>query len=223
MFKIEEAEPDAGAIHQELLEKTGILIIKLSPFIDIRYLLRKFDSISQIHVVAIDQDCREILVVLDRENDSSDPPVIAWSNEKNRIREFMSTFSRNEKTCQFGYTESLLFDPDVAVRKTGLFNSLGIQFNLKKLAPNSHLYTGETFIENFPGRIFIIEKSMTFREFLREKSLNQANIAIRNFHIKPDEIRKRSGIMEGGDVYIFCTTNLENERVVLITRKADTR
>lgn len=221
VFKIEEAEPDAGAIHRELLEKAGIVIIKLSPFIDIRYLIREFDAISQIHVVAIDQDCREILVVLDRENYSSDPTVIAWSNEKNKVREFKSTFSGNEKTCQFGYPVSYIYDPNVAVRKTGLFNSLGIHFNLKKLAPNSHLYTGETLIENFPGRIFLLEKTMTFREFLGENSLKQANIAVRNFHIKPEEIRKRSGIREGGDVYIFCTTNLDNEPVVLVTRKTD--
>jgi hypothetical protein len=116
---------------------------------------------------------------------------------------------------------SYIYDPNVAVRKTGLFNSLGIHFNLKKLAPNSHLYTGETLIENFPGRIFLLEKTMTFREFLGENSLKQANIAVRNFHIKPEEIRKRSGIREGGDVYIFCTTNLDKEPVVLVTRKTD--
>jgi 16S rRNA G966 N2-methylase RsmD len=220
VFRIEESEPDALAIHRSLLEKARIVIIKLSPFLDIRYLIENFYRIRQIHVVAIDQDCRELLLVLDRENSSADPRIIAWSMENHMEQEFVSTLGENEIPCEFDDPGAFIYDPDVSVRKSGLFNSLGNRFNLKKLAPNSHLYTGDTIVTNFPGRKFHLEKILTFREFLKMKTLTRAHIAVRNFHLRPVEIRKRSGIGEGGDIYIFCTTTMENKPVVLVTRKA---
>ncbi|MBR9997572.1 MAG: RsmD family RNA methyltransferase, partial [Cyclobacteriaceae bacterium] len=221
VFRIEEAEPDAGAVYLELLEQAGKVIIKLSPFLDIRYLIEKFQYISRIHVVAIDQECREILLVLDREEGSGDPEVVTWSKEKDKTQEFISSLGENEMFCGYDLPGDFIYDPNVAIRKAGLFNVVGNRFKLKKLAPNSHLYTGNTSVEDFPGRSFNLIQTLTFKEFLKTKSIKRASIATRNFRLKAEDIRKRTGIGEGGDTFIFCTTNMENEPLVLVTHRND--
>jgi hypothetical protein len=222
IFSMQESEPDPVAIHQELLKKAGKVLIKLSPYIDINYLAGEFRQINQIHVVAIGGECREILVVLDSREFTKEPYIVTWAYETNGIQEFISTQRENLEPCRYGMPRRYILDPNVAIRKSGLFNALGRRFNLEKLAPNSHLYTHDRMIGNFPGRVFELERIMKFKDLQQKKTLKQANIATRNFRLKPEEIRKRTRINEGGDTFVFCTTDHKNKQIVLITRRVET-
>jgi len=48
---------------------------------------------------------------------------------------------------------------------------------VRKLHPNSHLYTSDTFIENFPGRIFRIVNQCSFNK--KEVKENLADLKTR--------------------------------------------
>ena len=50
-------------------------------------------------------------------------------------------------------------------------------------------------------------------------SIRQANIATRNFPLSVAELRKRLKIREGGEVYIFATTDVEQNHWLLIGEK----
>ena len=94
------------------------------------------------------------------------------------------------------------------------------QLNLFKLHNNSHLYTHDSLIE-FPGRRFKIVAETTYdskkiRSFI---STNKAHIATRNFPDSVAKIRKKIKLKEGGDSYLFFTTNLNNRPIVLICEK----
>ena len=58
------------------------------------------------------------------------------------------------------------------------------------------------------------------KKFLKKGNISRANIATRNFPLKVNEIRKRTGIGDGGDLYLFCTSDLNDQPVVLLTRKS---
>lgn len=223
VFRIEASEPDVTGLYRELLRKANRLIVKLSPFIDIKYLIKQFEFIREIHVLAIDHDCKEIILVLDKNEFSDDPDLITCSREKDLEHLFVTSWKKNDTSCGFDLPRRYIYDPNVAIRKTGLFNELARRFRLKKLAHNSHLFTGDEYMGSFPGRIFSLTKTLPMKDFLKTKVVDKANIATRNFPLKVQEIRKRTGIQEGGDIYLFCTSNMKNEPLVLMTEKIDSK
>ena len=102
--------------------------------------------------------------------------------------------------------------------KAGAYKIISQNYHLKKLHPNSHLYTSDYFLKEFPGRIFRRESVFSFnkKELAKElQGIDKANIAIRNFPSTVAELRKRTRLKEGGEIYLFATT-LANEKKVLI-------
>ncbi len=95
-FKIEEGEPDISVLYQELIRKAVLVIIKLSPYLDIKYLIQHFHFIREIHVLAIDQDCKEIILVLDKNSYSDDPDVISWSWEKDQENVYVTSWEKTK-------------------------------------------------------------------------------------------------------------------------------
>ena len=89
---------------------------------------------------------------------------------------------------------------------------------LFQLRSGRHLYTSDTFIENFPGRIFRIVNQCSFnKKEVKENlaDLKKANVTVRNFPATVAELRKRIHLAEGGDTYLFAST-LNNGQKVLI-------
>ena len=80
-------------------------------------------------------------------------------------------------------------------------------------------------IKDFPGRTFIIRTTFPYKN-KNIKTLSQrytkANITIRNFPQMVAEIRKRTGIKDGGNDYLFFTTNSDNEKIIIGCEKLET-
>ena len=115
-----------------------------------------------------------------------------------------------------------LYEPNAALMKAGCFAEIAQQFQVEKIAPNSHLYVSRHEVEGFPGRKFRIRAiSSMNKKMLKTQlaSIHQANIATRNFPLSVVELRKRLKIREGGEVYIFATTDVEQNHWLLIGEK----
>jgi hypothetical protein len=97
------------------------------------------------------------------------------------------------------------------------------RLGLKKLHPHTHLYTSDHLVENFPGRTFKIESFSKFdkKEVAQMLPEMKANIAVRNFPISTNEVKKKFGIKDGGDIYLFVTTNYKNEKIILFNKKVE--
>ena len=116
---------------------------------------------------------------------------------------------------------SYLYEPNAAVMKSGGFNSICKIFGVKKLHPFSHLYTSESLIEDFPGRKFKIENVVDYnKKNLKHLTNSKANIATRNFPETVENIRKKHKIKDGGNSFIFFTTNSNGTKVVITCSKA---
>jgi len=221
VFKLEDSVPNVMEIVPILLEKAEKIIIKVSPLIDITYILHHFKHLFQVHIVAVNQECKEILILLDDKKYTQDTDIVTWSKEVNRTHSFISNMKENEEECDYSAPLRYIYDPNVSLRKSGLFNAVGKRFHLKKLAPNSHLYTNNELNTLFPGRIFKILDVKQWKDLVKDKTIRKANIATRNFRLKVKEIRQKTGICEGGDTYIFCTTDLDNKKKILVTEKVN--
>ena len=220
VFSIERAEPDLLKIQDLLLEKAESVLIKLSPMLDISQALKQLKNVSEIHVVSLENECKELLFLL-KKGYKSEPLITCVNlNKKNNHPEISFLLSQ-EKARQINYTseiEQYIYEPNASLLKAGFYKSLTSLYPIRKLHPDSHLYTSNQFIPDFPGRIFQTEAYTSFnkkeiKNFLSET--DKASLSIRNFPLSVAKLRKKLKIKEGGEIYLFATT-LANEKHVLI-------
>ena len=140
-------------------------------------------------------------------------------NITSKGEETFSFTEQEEQTASIVLTDKVgeyLYEPHAAIQKAGCHRTLAQVTQTKKLHPNSHLYTADREIPDFPGRKFKVEKVLGFtkNELKELAAMGKANITIRNFPESVQQLRKRLKLAEGGEKYIFATT-LANESKVL--------
>ena len=130
-------------------------------------------------------------------------------------------YREQEQHSECSYTDTLgnyLYEPNASLLKAGAFRSIAAAYSVKKLHPNSHLYTSETQIEGFPGRTFrIINRCSLNKKEIKENlsDLKKANITVRNFPATVAELRKRIKLAEGGDTYLFASTLNDGQKILI--------
>lgn len=216
---ISDCEPDVEELEELLLSKGKQIIIKLSPMLDLTLALKSMKHVREVHVISVNNECKELLLIIGNEP-SQLIPIHCINLTPKEKQTF--TFTREEElTSECLYTKELgkyLYEPNASILKAGAFRSIASRYEVKKLHPNSHLYTSDLWIENFPGRSFLITGQCSFnKKEIKETigELKKANITVRNFPATVAEIRKRTKLSDGGEVYLFATT-LSNEQKVFI-------
>lgn len=223
VFKIEDCEPNLLKI-KDLLSN---FMVKFSPMLDIKLAIEQLQNISEVHIVALENEVKELLFVSKSQNASTNPKIAIHcinftSNNRNQLFEF--DYETEEKSnIKYSKPCTYIYEPNATILKAGAFKSIAVHYGLAKLAPNSHLYTSEKLVENFAGRSFICEAVCKFdkKEILSKLPTPKANISTRNFPMKPEEIKKKLGLQDGGEYYLFATENNEKQKVVLICRKVE--
>lgn len=222
---LSDCEPDVAALAEKLLSKCDNVMIKLSPMIDLVHLTKELPDLAEIQVVAVENECKEVIAILRKNN--TEPIKIRTSNYPNdNPVEYFDFEVTEEMTSNSDFTSeiySYLYEPNVAVMKSGAFKLTGERFQLFKLHINSHLYTSEKFILDFPGRIFQINRVYDFgksslKDFRTE--IQKANLSIRNFPTTVSELRKKLKLAEGGDIYVFATILNNGKKVLISCNKA---
>ena len=218
VFLLEDCVPNVPENMDLLFTKSNQILIKTSPILDISSAINELKFVTEVHVVAINNEVKELLFLL--EKDSSKAIQIKTINiGKNETQSFHFKY---KESLYSAYSEPLsyLYEPNSAILKSGGFHQITNQLNIEKLHQHSHLYTSRT-LQNFPGRVFKIEHTLSYDKKKLKKLLpgNKANITIRNFPKTVAQIRKETKIKEGGTVFIFFTTNFKNELIVLVCSK----
>lgn len=224
---IADCEPDIAALEEELVTKGRRVLIKLSPMLDISLALKTLRYVRAVHVVSVGNECKELLFVLEQTDQEPKEVAIHCANLTPQGSQRYTFTREQESTAACHYTshiERYLFEPNAAILKAGAYRSLAETFQLKKLHPNSHLYTSCEAIKGFPGRTFEITGTCSLnKKEVKETlgALSKANLTVRNFPNSVAELRKRLKLSDGGNDYLFATT-LQNEQKVLIhCRKGD--
>jgi len=222
VFRMEEAEPDLLKIQDSLLEKAGNVLIKLSPMLDISLAIKQLKNISEIHVVSLENECKELLFLL-KKDCTSEPLITCVNLNKKNNQPAISFFPSQEKARQINYTseiEQYIYEPNVSLLKAGFYKGLTDLYPLQKFHPDSHLYTSGRFIPDFPGRVFRTEAYTSFNKKELKNFLSataKASLAVRNFPLSVAELRKKLKIKEGGETFIFATTLSNGKHILLKT------
>ncbi|AII52533.1 class I SAM-dependent methyltransferase [Hymenobacter sp. APR13] len=223
IFRLQDCEPDILRLMPLLLHKGRRVLLKTSPMLDIEQAILELRQVRQLWVVAVDNECKEVLYELGPE-----PAVDPERHTVNLLRtgqqqDFRLNRAREARAIpRYAEPQQYLYEPNVAILKAGGFRSIGTAFELLKLHQHSHLYTSDTLHPDFPGRIFRIRATEKYDAQALRAHLGpevRAHVTTRNFPDTVAEFRHRTGIREGGDLYLFATTNLEGKLMVLVTEK----
>lgn len=273
---LSDCTPDLSAIQERIRSCSRFCMAKLSPMLDIHQALQELKGVIEVHVVSVDNECKELLLIL-TSGEAENTTEIATAGKRqetdcnlasvtdkteevtaNKL-EGASTTSKSERnavnkpeeiriccinlqkgeqqtfeytaqeeaTAEAVYTDqpgAYLYEPNTSLLKAGAYKCLCARFGVRKLHPNSHLYTSDTLCTDFPGRRFRVTGSRTFsKQDLKQiaRDIPQANITIRNFPSTVQELRKKLKIKEGGDRYLFVTTLKNEQHIILECLKAE--
>ena len=255
MVSLHDCSPDVAELQDLLFEKTNTVIVKLSPMLDIDIIKKELKNIKEIHVVAVRNECKEVLVLrqrtTDNETTSRDASMIPeikridTSDDNEAIRRLYISAIDLHENWKFSFTEDdeqnaiptfadeigkYLYEPGVACMKAAPFKLLSQRFNIKKLHRNSHLYTSDELVTDFPGRTFEVINVVPFDKKAKkilsqqttdngQQSLSKVSIAVRNFPLSAEELRKHLSFKDGDDFYIFGTTMKGDKKVLILGSK----
>ena len=219
VFMLNDCLPNVSELLDFYFEFSDKIMIKTAPILDITAGLLELKNVSAIHVVALENEVKELLWVLEK-NYNKAIKITAVNLLKNTSEDFSFYLNLNTIVVDNSLPEKYLYEPNAAIMKAAGFKEITTQFDVKKLQQNSHLYTSKNFID-FPGRIFEIQKCLrydkhTMKSFLKGK---KANITTRNFPETVEFIRNKWEIKDGGNLFCFFTTDMNNDKIVLLCSK----
>jgi hypothetical protein len=219
VFMLKDCLPNVPENLNLFFEYSDKILIKTAPLLDISAGLSELKNVKSIHIVALENEVKELLWELYKEY-TGKIHIKTVNIIKEKLDTFEYTLDENPEMPKYGLPEKYIYEPNSAIMKSGGFDEVGTFYKLKKLHKHSHLYTNAEIIA-FPGRIFEIQNSFPYHKMDMKKFLEgtQANITTRNFPETVENIRKKWKIKDGGNQYCFFTTDENNNKIVLICTK----
>ena len=215
VFYLRDCEPNIPDHLDFLLSKTSNILIKTGPLLDLQAGISQLRFIKEIHIVAVENDVKEILWIVEKDFKALlKVKTINLTNKGDGSFDFYLNDSQ-DANAQYSKPLDYLYEPNAAILKSGAFNLIGIRYGLKKLHPNSHLYTSNDCI-SFLGRTFKIRSKLAYNKKVFSKlGIKKANVTTRNFPDSVATIRKKLKITDGGADYLFFT-KIENGDCIII-------
>ncbi len=221
VYSLNDSEPNIVHLQEVIFAKVDCLLIKVSPLFDIQQGLKEMKFVQQVFVVSVDNECKEVLFLCVK-NFTGEPKIVA-SNilSGNRIDSFSFLFS-TERLIEASFSEPLsyLYEPNASILKAGAFKTISSEFKINKLHPSTHLYTADHLLENFPGRIFKVVALVkadpkTLKDFFPE---GKANVTTRNYPLSVEELKKKTGLKDGGDKFLIGFSGMKTKILVVANR-----
>ncbi len=220
VFRFEDCSPNIISLLPLFREKAIKVLIKAAPLVDISYVVAALGSVLEVHVLSIQNECKEVLFLLDFEFKGE--PRIVVVNLHHEKEDSFSFFASKEQqaTADFSEPLSFLYEPNAAIRKAGAFKSIALAYGLRKIAPNTHLYTSSELISDFPGRIFeVLHPNLLRPEIPNAFPDGRANVISKNHPLTPEEIRKKFKLKDGGESYLIAFRDqFEKGRMLKVVR-----
>lgn len=218
VFLLADCLPNVPDSLDFYFEFTTNILIKTAPILDITAGLLELKNVKEIHVVAVDNEVKELLWILSK-NTTECVKIKAVNLNKSADEHFEFSMDTESKAT-YHLPQKFLYEPNSSIMKSGGFGYVCNQFDISKLHQHSHLYTSDEWIE-FPGRIFEIKLCLEYSKNAIKEHIEKttANVTIRNFPETVDIVRKKWKILDGGLNYYFFTTDKNNRKIVLLCAK----
>jgi len=228
VLNLKEYEPDITELKDELFKFTNRIVVKISPMSDIKSSFHECGNVSNIDVISVDNECKELLLIMEKDYSAPFESVIIeavnYSSKKGTQRLTFTPDEESEANSFFAESNpgGYLYEPNSSILKSGAFKITGLKYSLRKLLVNTHLYTGDTFVQDFPGRVFEIKEVADYNKSnIRNlsKKYPKVNISVRNFPLSASDLKKILKTEDGGDITLMgCTLNNGAKKVVICSQ-----
>ena len=214
VFLLEDCQPNIIENIDLLFSKTKSILLKTSPMLDMTNAINSLKFVREIHIIGINNEVKELLFLLEKKH-RADIQIKTINFTKESSQKF--DFIHNQQSfSNYHEPQTYLYEPNATILKSGGFHELSDQLNIFKLHQHSHLYTSEKLM-NFPGRKFKIIQITPYdkKKITSLIPSKKANISTRNFRKTVAQIKKELKIKDGGDHYLFFTTNIHNRPICI--------
>ena len=207
VFGLSEYVPNVLELKPRLFELSEHVFIKASPMVDITQASRELGNVKKVITLAVQHEMKDVLFIMQKE--WVDEPMLESWNLTHSGEQFLSGLKSEEKVegVEYAEPESYIYEPNSAIRKAGLFKTVASAFHLKKLHPQTHLYTGTELKNDFPGKIYeLIEFIKPDKKSLKKRfKEGKVNVMAKNYPLGANEIKKKFGLKDGGEeTLVFC-------------------
>lgn len=224
VVQLADLTPDLTHQWEKLLQHTNRILVKLSPMMDLAEIRQQIPHINTLTLLSVRNELKEILVdIRAKQPDRIQWQTIDFPTDGEPIH--FTFFPEKEDRTVTSYAEprQYLYEPLVGILKLGAFHHIGTEWHLEKLHPNSHLYTSDTYMENFPGRIFEVRDLLKAKPEEAFKTLGKpipANVLVRNYGENGEAIVKKWNLKARDSIQflIFTQTILHKKRVIYAHR-----
>ncbi|MCE7862261.1 MAG: hypothetical protein DYG99_01840 [Bacteroidetes bacterium CHB5] len=218
IFRLSGCMPDITHLQKLLFDNSEWVLLKASPLLDIQQGLREVAHVKTVIALSVENEMKELLF-LSHKGFKANPLWIAIDlDQEGNIKSKFSFLYEQESaaTALMGEPQQYLYEPNVAIMKTGAFKLTATLFGLTKLATNTHLYTGTTWIKDFPGRVFRIDMLNPSADDLKKLlPNNRAHTAIRNYPLSAQQLMKKLRLDEGGEMFVWGFSTTKSKHVAL--------
>jgi hypothetical protein len=221
VFTLKDSEPDIVSLQSKVYEKSDLLLIKASPLLDIKLALKELSFVSNVFVVAVENEVKELLF-LGKEGFNDEPKITAV-NLSARHGDASFDFSLTEENAldvKFHDPLEYLYEPNAAILKAGAFKTVAVRFNINKIQSSTHFYTSDNLIANFPGRVFKIQARVKpdpkeLQQFFPD---GKANVTTRNYPLSVEDLKKKTKLKDGGEKFLIGFSGVKEKFLVVATR-----
>ncbi len=220
VFRIEDCEPNVIDLLPTLRQHASHIMIKFSPMLDITAALRVLGNDWDTHIVAVNNEVKEVLFMIGAGG-------IHAVNIRATHTDHLVFSDEEEKTAPLHIATDIqqyIYEPNAAIIKAGAFRLVGERYGLKKLDTHTHLYTSDTFMSGFPGRIWEVIDAEIKDPKKQLNSNARYSIISRNYPLTPELIRKKYKLKDGDDRYLLAARHQGKPKLILARRiTAETR
>lgn len=224
VFQLQDCSPNILTIKELALKKSPKILLKTAPLLDISLAIRQLEQVSTVWIVAAGEECREVLYLMEHSPTPAENTGMHAINLRRdgSVQDFYFTPGEEQQaTVEYALPQQFLYEPNPAILKGGAFRSFASRYGLKKLHPHTHLYTSEQLVPNLSARSFYIDAVCKYdrKTVQAQAPSGKANVSTRNFPDNAEAVRKKLGLADGGDIYLFAATDLDEKKIIIVCRK----
>lgn len=215
---LKDYAPDVVALLPLLYRKSNQVLIKTAPLLDIKHAISLLEGVKKVHIVSTHHEVKEVLYEL--EKGYTDAPEIIVS-DLTHYNTFSFTYGEEkEADITYGPPSLYIYEPHPGIMKSGAFKLIAKAYDLVKLAPDSHLYTGNQLIKGFPGKCYLTGKicKASEKEIAKATEGGKVQIVTKNFPANPDALYKKWRLERGDDYRVFVTQLEKGRKVAIVCR-----
>ena len=215
VFRIEDCEPNIINILPTLRTISNSILIKFSPMLDITSALQSLGNEWDVHVVALHNEVKEIIFVTGN-NRIHAVNILHEGNDQfsfTRSEEKSALCAMADCICEY------IYEPNAAIIKAGAFRLVAERYQLHKLDHNTHLYTADQIIEDFPGRVWqLIAQPIKTQRDIAALNIQRVAILTRNYPLTPEQLRKKFKLQES-DTHFLIGARINTKPTLLLAKR----